>query len=234
MKYYISIGALGEIVSECKVAAKKLKKHQIKSLLLKLGAKKRITETVKNFKTLENGKNNGKNENENDVERNDEKDDRKEVVEEVENEEALMLDAIGMFSVLQYALLGVLRVGVKGGKDQNPIRGPDSLESDRGIGNDSDNNNSDSNNNDDNNNDNNNNNNNNGTTADTKQTHAHVNVHKPALCTYCLCPVRDNSRCAKCRTFYCSREHQKLDWPKHKVFSINISFLVLICHFSHF
>ena len=49
----------------------------------------------------------------------------------------------------------------------------------------------------------------------------------PDQFTCAYCHVQANQRCTGCHeTFYCSREHQKLHWKKHKnhccAFKVNI------------
>ena len=116
----IYIGALGDILSVCRTAVKKLKEHQIKLLIIKSkNIQMRNIEVLQNSKinVIENSDSSAMLISNSEICENTKKEAEKEVVEEVTDLGPLILDAIGMFSVLQFSLLGLLRHGFRGVKD---------------------------------------------------------------------------------------------------------------------
>jgi hypothetical protein len=98
---------------------KKLKEHQIKLLIIKLkNIQMRNIEVLQNSKinVIENSDISAMLISNSEICENTKKEAEKEVVEEVTDLGPLILDAIGMFSVLQFSLLGLLRHGFRGVK----------------------------------------------------------------------------------------------------------------------
>ena len=117
---HIYIGALGDILSVCRTAVKKLKEHQIKLLIIKSkNIQMRNMEELQNSKinVIENSDSSAMLISNSEICENTKKEVEKEAVEEVTDLGPLILDAIGMFSVLQFSLLGLLRHGFRGVKD---------------------------------------------------------------------------------------------------------------------
>lgn len=42
-------------------------------------------------------------------------------------------------------------------------------------------------------------------------------MRKPHELECAVCHKACTSKCAGCKTFYCSAEHQRMDWPRHKL-----------------
>ena len=42
-------------------------------------------------------------------------------------------------------------------------------------------------------------------------------ITKSSICLYCNMSVANSSRCSRCKGSYCNRNHQKLHWNVHKV-----------------
>ena len=123
--------------------------------------------------------------------------------EEESNFEKLYLDSIGIYTVLEYALLGSVRCLFRGPKE--------GLEDDSARRFQDKNANHDKNvNHDDN---------------DIKTTSSFLPLSQPITppllvdnhCLYCGLAVLNNTRCARCKLPYCSRDHQRLHWNLHKV-----------------
>ena len=261
MNYHLIItGALSSILSVCKSSLKKLKKHQIQSMIiksknnnkLKLKSMKYIAdsegmkvlvppsssssscikiesiivsnndevrnkaEKVEEEKVANENKNEnqkkeekGESENENEKENNETEVENK----EESNFENLYLDSIGIYTVLEFSLLGSIRCLFRGPKksledDGEKNRGGEYCES------------------------NNNDRNVNISNNDNKNLN-YIDVSKTATslpssplplslplnnnCLYCNVAVINNTRCSRCKLPYCNREHQRLHWNVHKV-----------------
>ena len=263
MNYHLIItGALSSILSVCKSSLKKLKKHQIQSMIiksknnnkLKLKSMKYIAdsegmkvlvppsssssscikiesiivsnndevrnkaekveeEKVANENKNENQKKEEKGESENENENEKENNETEVENKEESNFENLYLDSIGIYTVLEFSLLGSIRCLFRGPKksledDGEKNRGGEYCES------------------------NNNDRNVNISNNDNKNLN-YIDVSKTATslpssplplslplnnnCLYCNVAVINNTRCSRCKLPYCNREHQRLHWNVHKV-----------------
>ena len=263
MNYHLIItGALSSILSVCKSSLKKLKKHQIQSMIiksknnnkLKLKSMKYIAdsegmkvlvppsssssscikiesiivsnndevrnkaekveeEKVANENKNENQKKEEKGESENENENEKENNETEVENKEESNFENLYLDSIGIYTVLEFSLLGSIRCLFRGPKkslddDGEKNRGGEYCES------------------------NNNDRNVNISNNDNKNLN-YIDVSKTATslpssplplslplnnnCLYCNEAVINNTRCSRCKLPYCNREHQRLHWNVHKV-----------------
>ena len=154
------------------------------------------TKIIKNNSNKKKSKSEDQEENENfdiDVDRNE--NDKIDVEKEVEVDIIFLLqNAIGIFSVLEFSLLGILTHGLelkKLQKRQKKVKKvviSQNEEKDNKIEID------------------------NSTEKKCKEI-----VVRSVNCLYCNLPVANSSRCARCKGSYCDRTHQQLHWNVHKV-----------------
>ena len=166
----------------------------------------------------ENAVNETKNENENEEKNKTEKDNNETEVENEEEElnfENLYLDSIGIYTVLEFSLLGSIRCLFRDPKKSLKDDG----ENNKGKYCQ--------------NNDNNNNCRNVNISNIEKKNLNNIDVSKATTslpssplplslplnnnCLYCNVAVNNNTRCSRCKLPYCNREHQRLHWNVHKV-----------------
>ena len=184
--------------------------------------------------------NSNSNINSNKYEEEDEEDEDEDEREEELNFEKLYLDSIGIYTVLEYALLGSLRCLFKGrrkGLNDDEKNDKKSDEKNSEVKNNSNSN------------------------YHETEIVGNINNEKPDdviinnttslpstlpqplplsvdnNCLYCGLAVVNNTRCARCKLPYCGREHQRLHWTVHKVRTYVIQlinyFLPDLVLFSH-
>jgi MYND finger len=256
MNYHLIVtGALSSILSVCKSSLKKLKKHQIQSMIIRTKSNNKLKlKSIKNLTESEGIKvldpppsssiqkekiididnnelrNKGEKEKEEETVENKNKNKKEEGREKNENEvdeentetgeelnfENLYLDSIGIYTVLEFSLLGSIRCLFRGPKKSLKDDGEKNKGGKYCRSND---------------------NNNDKISNNDKKILSYKDDNKtttslpsPPLplplplslplnnnCLYCNVAVINNTRCSRCKLPYCNKEHQRLHWNVHKV-----------------